>query len=79
MSKPIDEEIFKIATEIEQAVAEGKVLAIAAVMVMPDGAICTKIRYTDGHKFPLLAGSTLLNSAVLRLASQDKEELRGPA
>ncbi len=78
MKQPIDEEIFKIATEIEGLVDDGNVVAIACVLVLANGSITTKIRFTDNQKFPLVAGARLLDNAVVQLACTGKEEQRGP-
>ncbi len=73
MSK-IDEPIFRIAGEIESAVAAGEIVAIMAVLVYRDGNVQQKMRYTPGTRFPLLAGVTLAqHDLVMTIEANPKE------
>ena len=55
----IDDELFKMATEITADIDTGEIGAILCVLVKRTGGVRTLVRYTPGCKFPLLGGATI--------------------
>lgn len=63
---PEHELVPQIVSEIVNE--EVEIAAIAVVMVMKDGNIKTRMAYTEGNKFPLIAGVTCFQQAMLVIA-----------
>jgi len=64
-----DQVVPQIVSEIVEL--EADCVAIAAVMVMKDGTICTRRAYMEGHKLPLLAGVSLQHNDFCRDISDE--------
>jgi hypothetical protein len=60
-----DEDVFTVGVEIEAMTSSGKAKAISCAVVMEDGNVRTWIRYLPNTKFPLLAGTTLLQHSLV--------------
>lgn len=58
-------ELERIAGELTERVYLNNVQAIACVFIDADGDLSTRIAYQRGTKMPLLAGTTLLQHAML--------------
>jgi hypothetical protein len=66
----LDKEIFEIASELEQDVAAGEVIALAIVFVRKNGDVSHILRYVPNTKFPLLAGMDLAHHALLHMINE---------
>lgn len=62
---PTPARLMAIADEIAELQASGDLKAIACVLILPNGDLRTLHCFSDGHKLPLLAGTSILHKDML--------------